>query len=235
METASTCRRIALAVLLVAGLASLALAGYHLLGQSQADVKEQALEYLRGKKPEPLSGSLQDLLTDAKFRPLPTQGHPLLGKPAAAFSLVDPQGKSWTLHDMLQDGPVIVVFYYGYYCNHCVSQLFDVNEDIAKFRELGAQVVAISADPPEETRARFRQYGTFRFPVLADPNNQVAEAYFCYQPNHPGQEGLLSHGTFVVSRAGKVVWANTGPEPFADNRTLLYELARLEGKLPAGK
>jgi peroxiredoxin len=222
-----------LALLLVLGLVSLGLAGYHWLGLAQTNVAQEAFDYLRSKKPTPLSGSLHDLLADPKLRPVPTQAHPFVGRPAPAFTLVDPDGKSWSLQDLLADGPVVVIFYYGYYCNHCVSQLFDVNEDIERFRELGAHVVAISADPPAETRARFKLYGSFRFPVLSDPGNQVAEEYFVYQPSHPGKEdAMLSHGTFLINRAGKLVWANTGPEPFADNRSLLYELAKMEGKLP---
>lgn len=234
MSTSSTSSRVVLlALLLLAGLVSLGLAGYHLL-QPPADVAQEAKDYLRSKKPTPLTGTLRDLLADPAFRPLPTQAHPLLGKPAPAFTLIDPHGQTWSLADRLAEGPAVVVFYYGYYCNHCVSQLFDLNEDIDHYRQLGAQVVAVSADPPEETRAKFRLYGSFHFPVVSDPDNKVAEAYFVYQPSHPGKEdAMLSHGTFVVSRAGKVVWANTGPEPFADNRTLLHELTRLEGKLPA--
>jgi peroxiredoxin len=224
-------RPLLILLLLLAGLASLGLAGYHLLGGSQTSVMQEALEYLRGKKPAPLSGSLQELLADPKFRPLPTQAHPLLGKPAPSFTLMDPDGKSWSLDDLRGQGPVVVVFYYGYHCNHCVSQLFDLNEDIAHFRELGVPVAAISADPPEDTKAKFRLYGSFQFPVLADLGNRIAEAYFVYQPAHPGKDdAMLQHGTFIISPAGKVVWANTGPEPFADNRTLLHELARLTGK-----
>jgi peroxiredoxin len=226
-------RQVLLALLLLAGLLALGLAGYQLFERSRSDVASDAMAYLRGKKPAPLSGSFQDLLSDPNFRPLPTQAHPLLGKPAPPFTLSDPDGQSWSLTNLTADGPLVVVFYYGYYCNHCVSQLFDVNEDITRFQELGAKVVAISADPAEETRAKFRLYGSFRFPVLADPGNAVAQAYFVYQPSHPGKsDDLLSHGTFVISRAGQVAWANTGAEPFADNRTLLHELARLEGKLP---
>lgn len=229
-------RPVLLALLLIAGLASLGLAGYHLLGKSHADVAKEALEYLRSKKPAPLSGKLSELLSDPKFRPVPTQAHPTLGKPAPLFTLADPDGKSWSLESHLAEGPVVVIFYYGYYCNHCVSQLFDINEDIERFRELGAHVVAISADPPEETKAKFRLYGSFHFPVVSDPGNKVAEEYFVYQPSHPGQEdAMLSHGTFLIARSGKLVWAHTGPEPFADNRSLLYELAKLEGKLPAKK
>jgi peroxiredoxin len=113
--------------------------------------------------------------------------------------------------------------------------LFALSDDIQKFRELGAEVVAVSADPPKETRERFQQYGEFAFPVLSDPGNKVAREYGVFQPAREGREEILQHGTFVIGRDGIVAWAQCGDEPFTGNRTLLYELARLEGRLPEPK
>jgi peroxiredoxin len=128
-----------------------------------------------------------------------------------------------------------LVFYYGYYCNHCVSQLFALNKDVAKFNELGATVLAVSADPSEQTRKRFKEYGAFGFPVLSDPSNAAARKYGAYIPStKPGEDGDLLHGTFVIDRAGRVTWANRGDVPFTENHTLLIELYRSEktGKAP---
>jgi thioredoxin-dependent peroxiredoxin len=127
----------------------------------------------------------------------------------------------------------VLVFYYGYHCNHCVSQLFALDKDLEKFRELGVQVVAVSADPSELTRERFKQYGAFGFPVLADPGNKIAEKYETYTPGPAaGKDGDLLHGTFIITRQGKIVWMNRGEGPFTENRTLLHEVARVEGRLP---
>lgn len=74
---------------------------------------------------------------------------------------------------------------------------------------------------------------SFGFPVLSDPGNKIAEKYETYTPNPmPDKEGDLLHGTFVISRQGKVVWTNRGDGPFTENRILLHESARLEGRLP---
>jgi hypothetical protein len=45
----------------------------------------------------------------------------------------------------------------------------------------------------------------------------------------------LRHGRFVIDRDGRVHSAHSGHEPFTGNRTLLYELARLEGRRPAAR
>jgi peroxiredoxin len=196
------------------------------------DVAARAREYLRERDVKPLSGSLEQLLADSGAERVKTQPHPLLGQPAPDFELTDHRGQAWRLHDRLKHGPVVLVFYYGYHCNHCVGQLFALNDDIDRFRELGAEVVAVSADPPELTRERFEQYGPFAFPVLNDPGNKVAELYGVYRPASRKAPETLDHGTFVIGRDGRVHWARYGSEPFTGNQTLLYELARLEGRLP---
>ena len=192
------------------------------------DVASAARNYLRNRDVKPLSGSLERLLADASWPRVETMSHPLLGKSAPDFELTDPQRSPRKLREQIGKGPVVLVFYYGYHCNHCVGQLFALHDDIALFRELGAEVLAISADPPEWTQARFRTYGAFAFSVLSDPGNKVAEAFSVYHP----ASGDLQHGTFLIARDGCVRWAHFGDEPFTGNRTLLFELARLENRLP---
>jgi peroxiredoxin len=203
-------------------------------GTAGEDVAREAQLYLRKHKPGPLSGSLEKLLSDAAKAPdqlVRTQQHRLLAERAPEFALADNAGKKWQLKELLAGGPVLLVFYYGYHCNHCVSQLFDLNEDVPLFRELGACVVAISADPPELTRRRFEQYGPFAFPVLSDPGNVVAQAYRVFTPAQAGKKEDLLHGTFVIDRDGIVQWVQVGDAPFSGNQTLLYQLAKLEGRL----
>jgi peroxiredoxin Q/BCP len=230
-------RRTLLVVLLLvavgAGLAAWLLLHRH---NEAADVASDAREYLRKHKVAPLTGSLQKILAEAEKAPdllTRTQDHRLLAERAPEFELADQEGKLWSLKELLAGGPVVLVFYYGYHCNHCVSQLFDLNEDLPLFRELGARVVAVSADPPVLTRQRFQQYGPFGFPVLSDPGNKVAETYRVFTPAHGGKKADLLHGTFVIDRDGVVQWVNVGDAPFSGNQTLLYHLAKLEGRLPS--
>lgn len=231
-----------LAPLLVIGLIAVSLAAFYVYRHVTAtvpappqkrDLAQEARDDLESRNFRPLSAPLAGLLADAKYESIPTQAHALLLQPAPDFTLLDVNGVAFSLTKELKDGPIVLVFYYGYHCNHCVSQLFALDKDLAKFRELGVKVIAVSADSAELTRARFKQYGAFGFPVLADPGNKVAEKYETYVPSaKAGQEGDLLHGTFVISRRGKVVWTNRGDSPFTENRTLLVESARAEGRLP---
>jgi peroxiredoxin len=220
--------------LLLVGAGFLALSAYRALRPEPPpargpDLAEGARADLEQRGFRPLSGPLARLLAGTDAESFPTQAHPLLGRAAPGFELEDSDAKPWRLDDR---GPVVLVFYLGYSCPHCVSQLFALSKDAEKFAELGARVVAVSADPPALTRKRFERYGKFAFPVLSDPGNRVAQQYGCYRPKTDKSDEDQRHGTFVIARQGKVVWANTGEEPFTEDRTLLIELARAEGRLP---
>ena len=195
------------------------------------DLARQAKDYLRSKNVVPLSAALEKLLADAATAHQASDKHPLLDQHAPDFDLVDVDDKHVRLSELSEKGPVVLVFYYGYFCNHCVAQLFGIDADLAKFRELGAQVVAISADPPTQTRTKFKQYGPFGFDVLSDPGNKTAQAYGVFRPKSDKTPELQQHATFVIDRSGVVRWAQQGDEPFTDNRTLLYETAVAEGRV----
>jgi peroxiredoxin len=161
---------------------------------------------------------------------IPTHRHPLLGSQAPDFELTDTEGSVWHLRE-LQDGrPVVLIFYHGYHCVSCVRQLFEINKDLPLFREAGARVVAVSADPLELTRRRFQQHGPFDFPVLSDPDHKVAQIYEVFKPAQQGMTtDILRHGTFVIDPGGTVHWVNIGDAPLRRNPAVLYQV---RGTLP---
>lgn len=194
--------------------------------KSSANLANQANADLESRNFQPLSGAVQDLIADKSKPSIPTQSHPLLFRNAPDFTLADVDGADFHLAKEAESSPIILIFYYGYSCSHCVSQLFGLAKDIDIFRELGAKIIAISPDSRELTKERYAEYGTFPFRVLSDPGNKVAQLYSTYIPaKNPMNDGELMHGTFVLFPGGKVVWANRGDEPFTNNLTLIRALA----------
>lgn len=188
------------------------------------DVSADANAYLEAVDSQKLSASLQDLLSTDNFERAVTEDHPLVGKQAPDFVLSDTQDQSQSLAELNRQGPVVLVFYYGYNCSHCVAQLFALQKDLEHFNELGAQLVAVSADLPAATRKKYEEYGGFEFPVLSDPDLKVAETWGTYVRETDEQQEDMLHGTFVIDRGGKVIFANRGYQPFVDNRSLLQWL-----------
>jgi peroxiredoxin len=215
----------AIAGILLLGVSSLTLPWRR---YSASNIAAEAKDYLRQRDVKPLAQDLDAILVHAEA--VPTLPHPLLGRPAPDFELNDSIGRPHALSEHFARGPVVLVFYYGYYCNHCVGQLFALGDDIAKFHDLGAEVVAISPDSSEETSKKFAKYGAFAFPVLSDPDNKVATAWSVFAPRTPTTPEILLHGTFIIDRSGVVRWYHYRREPFTDNAALLLELAKMQEK-----
>jgi peroxiredoxin len=214
-----------LLILLAAGLGLLARPAvqYATLAGAKENGAWAARDYLPRDQVACPSGSLQEILAYPDI--IPTHDHPLLGRQAPDFELADPEGKVWNLRELLDSRPVVLIFYHSYHCVSCVRQLFDVNQDMPLFSEVGARVVAISADPPELTRQRFQQYGPFGFPVLSDPEHKVAQVYEVFKrAQHGRMADILRHGTFVIGPDGTVQWVNVGDAPLRRNPALLYQL-----------
>ena len=188
-------------------------------------VANDATAYLEAAKPGSLPTDFEAIWNDEEFVAAESQAHPLLGKPAPDFKLPNDRGELVSLRELNAQGPVLVVFYYGYGCSHCVAQLFGIQKDLQHFSHLGAQIVAISADPSEKTAAQFEKYGRFDFPVLSDQPQAVAEQYSVYTPPSDDKPENLLHGTFVIDRSGVVTFVNMGYQPFLDNKSLLFWLS----------
>jgi peroxiredoxin len=215
---------VCLALVLVLPAAELGLASRTAIPDRRlASTEEEVARVARAYQGTSPAGTLQEILGHPDV--IPSHHHSLLGQRAPDFELADVDGKAWNLGDLLAGGPAVLIFYYGYYCDHCVRQLFDVNRDLPLFRAVGARVAAISSDPSELTQRRFQQYGRFGFPVLFDPGNKVAHGYQVFRA------GLLRHGTFLLDRDGMVRWVNMGDAPFRRNPALLCQLARMEGRM----
>lgn len=203
------------------------------------DLAEGAKRLVERAGHAPLSEPLRNILETRRLWREPSQPHPLVGKPAPRFTLPGVDGKPVALDDLLKKGPVVVVFYYGYYCDHCVAQLFALERDRRYFEELGVTLLALSPDPSAETAAKYKEYagkgGAFGFPVLADAGNKTATRYGTFRPQAAEKPELHLHGTFVIDKGGTVRWAATGPNPYTNNRGLLCEAAAAAGKLPDGR
>ncbi len=196
------------------------------------NVRKDAEAYLEAVQSKKMTEGLAAMLAESGFKPVKSAPHALLDQQAPHFALPDVRGQEHQLREAGTGRPVVVVFYLGYACSHCVAQLLALDQDLQYFRELGTDVVAISADSSEHTAEKYGEYGEFHFPVLADVDNAVSRAWGVYRPATEEQPEFMNHGTFIVDAKGCLIWAAQGREPFLDNRTLLHVIAESQGLLP---
>ncbi len=137
--------------------------GGHSRGIVQVDLMRQILaERARAVPAAAVQG-------EKDSRRVRSQSHPLLGRPAPALVLSDTTGKTRDLGAQATVGPVVVVFYLGSTCMACMTHLVELEAALPRFRERGAEVWAVSADPPELTRERMRRIREPGDPALERP------------------------------------------------------------------
>lgn len=145
--------------------------------------------------------------------------------PAIDWSLPAPAEKSISLGEY-RGKPVVVIFYLGAGCLHCVEQLQKFAPRVNDFQQAGLSIVGISTeDLPSLTTAvtNFSKDKPFPIPLAADPEQKIFKAYRAYDDF----EKLPLHGTFLIDGAGLVRWQDISYEPFQDVDFVLNEAKRL--------
>jgi len=146
---------------------------------------------------------------------------------APAWTLPGGDHQKRSLSDY-QGRPVLVVFYLGAGCPHCIQQLTLLAPAAKEFQAQGVSIVAVSTDDAaglSRTAAIAKQNDDFPFPLLSDHSLKTFKAYRAYDDF----EKMPLHGTFLVDGDGKVRWQDIGYEPFTDLNFLVAESRRLLG------
>ena len=99
-----------------------------------------------------------------------------VGDKAPAFALPNAAGEDVALAELLNDGPVIVVFYRGAWCPYCNLTLAAWQDELETIQSLGGQLVAISPQLPDYSLTS-QEKNDLAFPVLSDVGNTVADAF----------------------------------------------------------
>lgn len=98
------------------------------------------------------------------------------GDPAPRFELPDATGATVKLETLLAGGPVVVTFYRGGWCPYCNLQLRAYQERLDEMTALGATLVAISPEVPDESLSTVEK-NELSFVVLSDAGNEVADDF----------------------------------------------------------
>lgn len=99
-----------------------------------------------------------------------------VGDVAPGFTLPDATSKDVSLAELLEDGPVVIVFYRGAWCPYCNLTLAAWQDELETIQGLGAQFVAISPQLPDYSLTS-QEKNELAFPVLSDVGNKVADGF----------------------------------------------------------
>ena len=124
-----------------------------------------------------------------------------VGETAPEFTLPGTGGREYSLSSY-RGQPVVLVFYPGDDSPVCTKQLNSYNNELSAFDNVGAQVLAVSAQDLNSHEDFATKYG-FKFPLLADTDKAVANLY-----GTVGPLGFPRRSVFVIDAEGIVRYAH---------------------------
>jgi thioredoxin-dependent peroxiredoxin len=126
------------------------------------------------------------------------------GDKAPNFNATDQEGKSHQLSDYA--GKKLVVFFYPKASTPgCTAEACDLNDNFEKFTANNYAILGVSADS-QKAQFKFKEKYQFQFPLLADQERAVIEAFGVWGPKKfMGKEyDGIHRTTFIIDENGMI-------------------------------
>ncbi|WP_026838730.1 thioredoxin-dependent thiol peroxidase [Gillisia sp. JM1] len=127
-----------------------------------------------------------------------------VGDSAPQFSVKDQDGNVISLKDF--KGKKVVLFFYPKASTPgCTAEACNLRDNWEQFQEKGYQILGVSADT-EKKQSNFKNKYELPFPLLADEEKEVIEAYGVWGPKKfMGKEyDGIHRTTFVIDENGLI-------------------------------
>jgi len=154
-----------------------------------------------------------DSLGPFRWAPSRAPGYALFDAEAEVFTSADHHGT-----------PVILLFYLGGRCSHCLEQLEAFAKKKEAFEDAGLRVITIGTDKRSELAdVEFEGGADVPFAMLSDSDLVAFKAFRAYDDF----EEAPMHGTFLIDESGLIRWQDIGHQPFMEPEWLIEESVRL--------
>ena len=152
-----------------------------------------------------------------------------VGNEAPDFTLLEAPGKSVTLSEEVQKGPVVLVFYPADFTSVCQEELCRFRDALADYNSMGANVLGISVDGIFSHKA-FKEANGIEYPLLSDWDKTVIKDYDIVHEDFVGMKEVAKRSVFVVDADMTIVfaWVSEDPgklPPFDDVKMAVTKLA----------
>ena len=149
---------------------------------------------------------------------------------APALNVRDVKGKQVSLEEY-RGKNVMLVFYLGEECPHCMRQLHDIGKKAEDWTKLDTVLLAVSSKEPTKNAEGVKTFGDLPFRLLSDDNHTNSRRFHSYDDF----EDLELHATILIDKKGRVYWARFGGDPFSDVAFLTKQLERMNEFVEATK
>ncbi|NBC57143.1 MAG: redoxin domain-containing protein [Bacteroidetes bacterium] len=138
---------------------------------------------------------------------------------------------TFELKQALNKGPVVLVFYRGHWCPVCNQHLSELEKDLQKIKDAGAQLIAISPEKPEKLQLT-QDKTKASYTLLHDKDYKIADQFDVkFRPNamtrttyntvlgadlksahSDDSQQLPIPATYIIDTNGKIVWRQFDPD-----------------------
>ena len=150
---------------------------------------------------------------------------PDIGDKAPAFTLLDQKGKKVKLSDF-KGRKLLLYFYPKADTPGCTKQACNVRDAREDLTTAGVAAVGISPDPPAKQQKFDTKHG-LGFPLLADEDHKVAEAYGAWgEKSMYGKKYMgIIRSAFLIDEKGKIAaaWYKVSPKDTVPNALAALE------------
>ena len=99
-----------------------------------------------------------------------------VGDKAPTFKSQTHDGKTLSLANETKKGPVVLLFYRGYWCPFCNKELKALNDSLTMLTSKGASVVAITPETEESVNKTIEKTKA-SFNIISDTSYKILKAY----------------------------------------------------------
>jgi len=125
---------------------------------------------------------------------------PKTGDKAPLVEGKDQNGKNWKLSDTLGKKVVLLYFYPKDDTPGCTKEACGFRDRIADLKKENVEVIGVSFDSPESHQKFISKY-SLNFPLVADTDGKIADAYGVRMPDRP----MARRVSFLIAEDGKIV------------------------------
>jgi peroxiredoxin Q/BCP len=147
-----------------------------------------------------------------------------VGDPAPDFSLVGSDGKTYTLSQFKGKQAVVIAWFPKAFTSGCTIECKSLAENGHLLKTFNAKYFMASTDDVEDNTEFGKKYNA-DFPLLSDPEGNVAKAY-----GVDGMLGFAKRHTIYIDKTGKVVMIdkNVRPKSSAEDMAKYMKMLKFE-------
>jgi glutaredoxin-dependent peroxiredoxin len=129
-----------------------------------------------------------------------------VGQKAPDFSLYDSDRNKTSLSDF-KGKNVLLLFFPQAFTGTCTAELCSVRDDIGRYNNSKAEVLAISVDSTA-TLHKYKELEGYNFKLLSDFNKDVSRAYdSIYEIWFSEMRGVSKRSAFIIDKEGIIQYA----------------------------